>query len=91
MTYIKNLYRICCFFQAINPWLNIDCSARSAKTRSITSKKIEINYGNNMIRPQNITPFIGTELTSPTVCTFNILLIKLKECIVERIIYSKSV
>ncbi len=56
------------FIQAVNPWLNVDCSSTlsgPAKTRSITSKKIDINYSNNnmnTIHPQNMTSFIDSSL-----------------------------
>ncbi|CAF4883607.1 unnamed protein product, partial [Rotaria socialis] len=54
----------------INPWLNVDCSASSscpAKTRSLTSQKIDIKHTpNNSMRVQGIAPFIEAEITSQT-------------------------
>ena len=55
----------------INPWLNVDCSAmssRPAKTRSLTSQKIDINRGNSKtMRVQGIAPFVDAEIRSQTV------------------------
>ncbi|CAF0741079.1 unnamed protein product [Rotaria sp. Silwood1] len=52
----------------INPWLNVDCSTQSslpAKTRSLTTQKIDIKHtNNNSIRVQNIAPFIEAEISS---------------------------
>ncbi|CAF0930228.1 unnamed protein product [Adineta steineri] len=52
----------------INPWLNVDCST-PAKTRSISSKKIDIKHNNNSMRLQHITPFIEPEVHSHTPTT----------------------
>ncbi|CAF4501434.1 unnamed protein product [Rotaria sp. Silwood1] len=57
----------------INPWLNIDCSSTMstpAKTRSLTSQKIDINYNNNnnnnnnnnVMHQQSITTFINSPI-----------------------------
>jgi hypothetical protein len=69
------LYHIYWFFssliQDINPWLNVDCSTSSslpAKTRSLTSQKIDIKpINNNLMRPQGIPPHVKVEINSPTV------------------------
>jgi hypothetical protein len=68
------LYHIYWFFssssssliQDINPWLNVDCSTSSslpAKTRSLTSQKIDIKpINNNLMRPH-----VKAEINSPPV------------------------
>ncbi|CAF2596946.1 unnamed protein product [Rotaria sp. Silwood2] len=69
--YNIHIVNVCLFFfiQDVNPWLNIDCSSTMptpAKTRSLTSQKIDINYSNNnnnSINGQEMTTFIN----SPTV------------------------
>lgn len=55
-----------------NPWLNIDASS-PAKTRSLTSKKIEIKHSPNIsMRVQNIAPYIEAEIASQMVSNFTI-------------------
>ncbi|CAF2325589.1 unnamed protein product [Rotaria sp. Silwood2] len=52
----------------INPWLNVDCSTQSslpAKTRSLTTKKIDMKHiNNNSMRVQSIAPLIEAEVNS---------------------------
>jgi hypothetical protein len=54
------------FMIAMKPWSDGRCSDRSispAKTRSLTSQKIDINRSNNnLMRLQGIAPFIDAEL-----------------------------
>ncbi|UJR13849.1 hypothetical protein I4U23_000859 [Adineta vaga] len=49
----------------INPWLNIDSPSPSAKVRSITSQKIDINHNNinNTIHPPSMTSYINLPST----------------------------
>jgi hypothetical protein len=42
-------------------------SSLPAKTRSLTSQKIDIKHNNNSMRVQGIAPFIEAEISSPTV------------------------
>ncbi|CAF1181784.1 unnamed protein product [Adineta steineri] len=47
----------------INPWLNVDCLSTPAKTRSITSQKIDINYTKkNTTYPYNMTSYIDSAI-----------------------------
>ncbi len=53
-----------------NPWLNVGCSTSSsqAKTRSLTSQKIDIKPSHsNSMRVQGIAPFIEAEISSHSV------------------------
>ncbi|CAF1374188.1 unnamed protein product [Rotaria sordida] len=58
----------------INPWLNIDCSSALstlAKTRSLTSQKIDISYNNNnnnATYQQTIIPSINSPILSTIDC-----------------------
>lgn len=60
----------------VNPWLNVDCSP--AKTRAITTQKIDIKHGSNnnnnnhhSIRLQGIAPFVQAEVNPQSVSTNN--------------------
>lgn len=55
-------------FKDHNPWLNIQCESSPAKTRSLTSQKIDIKPSKTKsIRLQGIAPFIQAEINSQSV------------------------